>query len=81
LKKLVVTITIWSECPNIEELYKLGSIILCKNITGSIYKDQIQGSIKNINQLEVIHDNFDNQIKNIEAQEDDNNELFDDLID
>ncbi len=81
MKKLVVTITIWSECPNIEELYKLGSIILCKNITGSIYKDQIQGSIKNINQLEVIHDNFDNQIKNIEAQEDDNNELFDDLID
>jgi len=81
LKKLVVTITIWSECPNIEELYKLGSIILCKNITGSIYKDQIQGSIKNINQLEVIHDNFDNQIKNIEAQEDDNNELFDNLID
>ncbi len=81
MKKLVVTITIWSECPNIEELYKLGSIILCKNITGSIYKDQIQGSIKNINQLEVIHDNFDNQIKNIEAQEDDNNELFDNLID
>ena len=81
MKKLIVTITIWSECPNIEELYKLGSIVMCKNITGSTYKDQIQGSIKNINQLEIKHDFFEHQLTNVQAIEDYNTELFGDLID
>ena len=54
---------------------------MCKNITGSTYKDQIQGSIKNINQLEIKHDFFEHQLTNVQAIEDYNTELFGDLID